>query len=556
MNPWEAYGASEGAGPWSDYGAPAVEAPKEAKPVPAKIGQAGFADALKSELAGRSGLEKTLGGVGAFMDDAAYRAKQLTGGDLTPEETARIEQNRELTKQSGHALAGNILGNVAATAVPGAALFSGATRLAGAVLPTAASYLASTLGGAASGATQAALTQPVLEGESTGKNMGIGAIGGAVGDTVVRGLSRVVQPIIQSAPVQALLGQGVVPTPGQAAGANSIWGRVEQKLQSIPLIGDIIRTGRDRAGNEFNAAALARATPAGSAAPQGVGRAAIAEADTTLSNGYNQVLGQIGSLRVAPQFNTQVATILHDPDLALSGPMQQRLTEIVNQQITNRVAPGTAMSAEVAKRADANLGMLARGYAGSQDGDQRMLSRAIREVQTVWRDNIRANATPEQAATLDELNRAFANFVRVERAAASTGAREGVFSPAQLQSAVRATDTSARHGNFAQGRALMQDLTDAGQATLSQTVPNSGTVDRALIAAAMGGGAAGANEYFGGPGYLSALALSPLLYSRAGSRYAVGDLIPGQQSLAEIIRNAAPYGALAGGAAAEQRRKQ
>jgi len=500
-------------------------------------------ESIAEELKTRAPGVGFLAGAGAALDDAAYRVKQLFGNKLDTQETARVQANRDLIGASGEALVGNIAGNVAMTGAPAMGMQNLLTRGAATILPRA---IAPAVAAAGTGATVAGVTQPVLQGESTAGNMAMGAAGGAIGDVAARGASRIVQPIMQSAPVKKLLSEGVVPTPGQATGANSIWGRVEQGLQSVPVIGQFITAARDRAGTEFNRAAINRALPAAQkGAIPNVGRAAIQQVDDVLSQGYDDVLARIGVVKIEPNFLQSTKAALGDPDLALPPDAQKRLLSIVRLQVLGRAKNGQ-MSADLAKRADSQLGMLAREYSSSSDADQRMLARGIRQVQSAWRNNITANATPEVRADLDNLNEAFANFIRVEKAAGMQGAKDGIFSPAQLQSAVRATDSSARKGQFAKGNALMQDLSEAATSTLSQTMPNSGTADRALLASLLGLGGAAANEYYGGPGFLSALALAPLAYSRAGSRYAVGNLVPGQQTLAELLRQSAPYAAQIG----------
>lgn len=506
-------------------------------------GPAGFRKSLQEAIA--ADVSPTgaavVGGLGTALDQSALRLKQLISG-LTPQEQQQVQVNRELSS-TPLGFTGAAAGNLLALGGP----IAGITRAAAPQLSRFLPGVAAPIG--ASGVTNAGVTtatNPVLPGESEAANTALGFAGGVGGDLVARGLGRMVHPIRQSAPVRALLGEGIVPTPGQAAGATSLLGRVEQRLQSIPIIGDIITHGRTRAVNELNEAAINRAVPAGQPRIQGIGRGAIEQADQVIADGYNDVLGRIGTVRVDPNILGRMGTVIADPDLALPPAVQQRLHEIVQTQITGRAGVGGQMQAQIAKRADANLGQLARTYASSTDADQRMMARGLREIQTAWRDNIRQHAAPELQAELDGLNRAFANFVRVERAAGASGAREGVFSPAQLQSAVRATDTSARKGQFAQGRALMQNLSDPAMATLPQTVPNSGTIDRGLLAMLAGGGLAGANEHYGVlPGYVSAALAAPLLYSRLGSRYAVGNL-PGQGILSQYIRDTAPYTAQVG----------
>jgi hypothetical protein len=93
------------------------------------------------------------------------------------------------------------------------------------------------------------------------------------------------------------------------------------------------------------------------------------------------------------------------------------------------------------------------------------------------------------------------------------------------------------------------DIRQFGQAArevLGDTVPDSGTAGRMLLPYLLSGGAAGANETFGGPGYLTALALAPLLYSRPVANYAVGNLIPGQAAAAAALRQGAPYASVLG----------
>lgn len=503
-------------------------------------------------LEGMSGPQKFLVGIGKGMTDVGRAVGQFVGA-VDRQDVTDAQQRDAALMDTGAGLAGSIVGNLALTALPGAGAAGVATRAAGAVLPA---VLAPTAGAAASGALVSGLTTPVGNEDSRLTNAAIGAAGGAIGDVATRTAARVAQPITQSPAVQTLLQNGIVPTPGQAAGANSFIGRMEQRLQSIPIIGDIITGARNRSVAEMNSAAINRAVPPGAGRVAGIGRAAIEHADDVLSQGYDDVLSRIPTVRPTPGFISSVQSSLTDPDLALTAASQSRLRNILRMQFGGR--PGVdqqtgEMSGELAKSIDSTLGRLAREYQGSSIAEDRSLGMALRNVQGQWRGAIRAAAPDAQtAAELDALNRAYANFVRVERAASYTGAREGVFTPDQLQRAVRASDTSTRKGAFAQGRALMQDLSDPASATLSNTVSNSGTPERLMLAMALGGGAGAANEYFGGPSYLTGLALAPLAYSRTGSRYLVGDLA-GQGALAELVRRMAPAATQVGRATATQK---
>jgi len=93
---------------------------------------------------------------------------------------------------------------------------------------------------------------------------------------------------------------------------------------------------------------------------------------------------------------------------------------------------------------------------------------------------------------------------------------EGVFSPAQLQSAVRASDRSKDKGQFATGNALMQDLSETGKTVLGNKLPDSGTPYRSLLAMLASGGAGVA----GYPALAAGLLAGPALYSAPGQRMA------------------------------------
>jgi hypothetical protein len=82
-------------------------------------------------------------------------------------------------------------------------------------------------------------------------------------------------------------------------------------------------------------------------------------------------------------------------------------------------------------------------------------------------------------------NRAYRNYSVLRDAASHVGADEGVFSAAQLHSAVRAADQSAGKGAFARGAAPMQQLSDDARSVMSRRVADSGTPERALIASAL-----------------------------------------------------------------------
>jgi hypothetical protein len=478
---------------------------------------------------GMSGTDKFLAGAGKGMTDVVRGVGQLVGAvDQTAVDEAK-SRDRALS-ETGAGMAGELVGNLALTMAPGVGLGGLATKGAAAVLPTIARAAAPTVGAALSGAAVSGAA-PVASDESRAGNAVLGAAGGAIGDVAARGVSRIAQPIRQSAAVQRLLGEGVVPTPGQAAGG--VVGRLEEKFQSLPGPGDIIRMGRDRAGTEFNAAALNKAVPAGQRTVTAIGQEGIDQAKTAISGAYDAALaGRV--MQPDAALNTGLQAAKNASLLPLNSNRQKEFDSILRRHVWERIPQsGSLPAAAVKAEIDRDLGQLAFKLGKSNMAEEQALGEAVKAARDEVRNWMtRQTGTAAQRAAADT---AHANKVALQKSVERAKAAGGKFTPYQLQATTRdGTDLRA--------------LANAGQEVLGSRVPNSGTADRAaaLAALTLGAGGVGANEYFGGPAYVSALLMSPLLYSRAGSRYALGDLVPGQKAVAAAARRGAPYAAQAG----------
>lgn len=499
------------------------------QPNAVQFGPASMAQSLQQELAGRGGVEQALAGVGTSVNDAAMRLKQLFGQQLAPQETADIQAGRQLRQVSAPAMFGGIGGQMAMT------------------YPIAPATL---LGNVAAGGAMGGLMEPVLPGESTGSNVARGAAGGGIGYGLVKGVSGVASAAANTAPVRSLLDEGIVPTVGQALRSTKTMfgkaaGGIEDAATSIPVIGDIIKGARGRGFEDVQRAALARATPAGTAATQNIGRQGLDETYNAISDAYRVALDRIGTVRLDQQFLDSAPQIVQRA-VALNPSQRADVSNVVEQIVSSRVNPaGGEISAQVAKTIDSDLGTYARSYANSALASERQLGQVVGEVQKSWRDLIRRNAPDAAtAAQLDDANRAFANYKRVERATAKGTTTGGEFSPHQLSLAVR--EMSPTQGSYARGGALMQDLSDPAAQVLTGRLGESGTIPRGiLVGALLGGTGALANEKLGGPDVLTnamliAAGLGPL-YTKYGTRFMLGDL-PGQAAIGAL----APYAGRAG----------
>jgi hypothetical protein len=381
---------------------------------------------------------------------------------------------------------GRITGNVAATA-PLAIAAPAATTMGRAVL-----------GGAMLGGGTSALT-PVPEATEEsfatdkGRQVLTGAAIGAAAGPVAYGIGRAISPRLDPN-VARLQAEGVEMTPGQILGG--LPRRIEDASTSLPVIGDKIRQAQQNSIESFNRAAINRVLgPIGGKLPDGVqaGRDAINYADDAVSAAYQRVLPKMVGA-TDRNFSSDVMRIWNDAlGGALPAEKADQFGRILKGQIFDKMAPNGVIQGDRLKQIESQLGTFARNFSTSANADDKILGSYVSELQAAFRDMLARVNPPDLSRGLQDANRAFANLVRAERAAASGGAVEGVFTPAQLSQAVRMSDGSSRRAATARGEALMQDLSDAGKAVLPATMGDSGTFTRGAMnagtLAALGTGA-------------------------------------------------------------------
>lgn len=354
---------------------------------------------------------------------------------------------------------------------------------------------------------------------------GLGTALGPVAEKV----AGVVSPRITEA-AQKLREAGVRNlTPGQAFGGMTQ--RIEQAAESIPLVGDVIASARLKNIEEFSRAAINQSLKnIDKELPKDLsGNAAIAYAEKEIGKQYTKLVPKlsVSSDTVLTYADEVPVTLLNSINRIVANTSQNldeqastQLNKIVNNNLINKFKDDK-LSGETLKAAESTLGKFAVKFKKSQDPNQNIIGDALFDIQLTLRQGVE-EANPIYKGQLQKINSAFADFIRVQRAAASTGAKEGIFTPAQLSAAAKASDISARKGAFAKGEARMQDIAQAGEQVLGSKIPDSGTPYRLGIGATglgllgamepiTAGLGAGAMTAYTQPGLRT---LSKLLYER------------------------------------------
>lgn len=305
-----------------------------------------------------------------------------------------------------------------------------------------------------------------------------GATIGAAAPLVIGGVSRVISPKASTNPeLQGLRQEGVTPTVGQTLGGR--FATTEEKLQSLPIMGDMIHRSRGQTLESFNTAAINRALRPIGKRIQGSGQDAVKEAGDLLSQHYDDALSQVQGVKFDSQFDQQLNE-LQGMASNLTEPMKKRFDKAVNDILQSRMSPNQSMLGDVYKKVDSELGLLANRYGKSSAASEQELGDAVSQLKNLLQQQM-FRTNPDVAAKLKAADTGWANLVRIEQAAKAAKNKGGVFTPAQLNSAIQSADSSVRKRAVARGTALLQDLGNPAQEILGSKYPDSGTAGRLAL---------------------------------------------------------------------------
>lgn len=416
-------------------------------------------------------------------------------------------------------MAGNVAGGIA-TSFGGARALSGLGMLGSRAVGTFAPRLLAS--NAASGAAYGA-------GERNDDRLGgaaMGAAAGAVGGVLGRGganaIGRAIAPT--GGRLAPLYEAGVRPTLGQRLAGTGFVGntiaKAEEAMQSIPLLGSAVSGARSEAREQFERGAfnsalkeIDQALPAGAA----VGREAHAFTQKAFDDVYDQARSGM-TFAVDQQFRRDLGAFGRNLNSGvLSREQAERVQAILQNTVGSRLRGG-AMQGDAYKVAAAEIGKASRQLGASDP----MMAKALRDYGAIFDASARRNSSPNAVSLMDKADAGYAKLVRVEQAASRVGGETGRFTPAQFDRAVQTASGGVRSRSYLRGDALMGEYALAGR-QLMDTLPNSGTVDRGLMA----GGLAGVG--FVEPSAAATAALATLPYL-PGLRRGTGALLAPRSS--------------------------
>lgn len=278
---------------------------------------------------------------------------------------------------------------------------------------------------------------------------------------------------------------GVTMTPGQILGTGAA--RTEEKLSSVPILGDFIKNAQQRSVQSFNRASYDNAlAPIGQTLPRDVqiGSDAVQAVRDRIGQVYQSI--EPRATFVADQnFNTDVAGIRNG--LAQTAPATlQQFDNIVQNQVTNKLQHGYVLDGRQWGNTRSEISSMARDQTlGNATPDNRALAGALGDLNDAINAGVSRASPPDVLQDLGRANAAYARYKQIEAAAGSAGASNNgnVFTAAQFQNAIRRGSTS---GQKATNSGLNGQFGADAQDILGAKYPNSGTPGRAALMAALG----------------------------------------------------------------------
>jgi hypothetical protein len=463
--------------------------------------------------------------VSQFFGSEAERVRAMNAA-----EEQAYQQQRQAQGETGFDV-GRLVGNVVSPAnlAVGVRAAQGARAL-GAGIGTQAA-----VSGAAQGAMQP-VNAPTGFAEEKATQIGLGAVAGKVGEAAVSATGKVLNPLASKAE-QTMRDLGVTPTPGQTLGG--MYKKAEDFAQNLPLVGGQIRNAREKVLFDFNKGVINKALDkVGDKLPENVvGRDAVAYAAEQVSNKYDEVLSK---MKFDLDFKTTsgILNALNKANLP-SVAQREEATNVLNNIALNKFSGKTLTGAEY-KSIESDLAKEVIKYKNSQSASDRNIGDALDGVLKNFKTELyqqNQRYTPQ----LRRVDSAYGDLKIMERAAANTGAENGVFTPKQYSLAVKQSDITRQKSAFARGAARGQELSEAALKTIGQDA--NSTLEGRLAIGSLGGIAALSKPVVSIP----AIAGASALYSPMGIRAADVALRQRPELVRKMGQSISEYSGLLGG---------
>jgi hypothetical protein len=356
---------------------------------------------------------------------------------------------------------------------------------------------------------------PTMSPEELQSNLSTGAVTGGLFSAGTSALGRIVSPNASTdAQMKIIKDMGITPTLGQTLGKR--WNAYEEKLTSFPLIGDIINNARTKNEEKFRTGLfntiLSNVDEKLPTTPL-KGRDPLNYTKDKIQSSYKNLLDKLGAIQIDGTFVSQaddLATMIQK-----SGMSPEKVAEFnyLLKPIQDAQSNKGYITSDSYKMIESELSKQIKKLNASNSTFDIKLSGAASQL----KDNlynllerhssnlpkIKGNTLAEE---LQRTNKAWAMYKRTEKASGAQAAEVGDFTPSQFARAVSQLEPSK--SRYAQGSALLQEVSDAAKSVIGNKISNANPYVRSL--GTIGGTAAAITNL---PNYLMAAITTYGLYN-------------------------------------------
>jgi len=304
--------------------------------------------------------------------------------------------------------------------------------------------------------------------------------------------ARYAPAITESA--KALIKRGIPLSVGQRLGGTI--GMLEEGASRLPIGAEMIGPTRLKALQQFATATYNEAlSPLGKTVKKGSSpRDAAKEAKKIFDESYDKALQGIDidlSGGVGTMFVNDIQKIIAPYKSRLTKAQAEQLETFIIDEIFNRI-PGDRLTGQAIKDMQSSLGSIATDFMGSQDAYQKLLGRAVRDVDAEMMELV-GKYYPSKADLLKKTNEAYSMYYPVRAAATGAGVKENIFTPAKLLSAVQREEKKAGAAGLNRlevGEGRLQQFAETAAEAIGAKVPESAPLRTFATLAGVGGASA------------------------------------------------------------------
>lgn len=351
--------------------------------------------------------------------------------------------------------------------------------------------------------TQAATAAPKITPSMVGSDVTKAAVGGGIygmgesekvidpeafaGGALFGAATQYFIPPAASMAAKELKKRGMKLSVGQQMGG--MVQRAEEKMTSIPFVGDALAMARDKAFKQFPVIAYNEALePLGKKLPPMLTpRKAYEDAQKIIDDAFNALKTDDVAVNFTPELKANLKKELQSFSGKIKSSDLADIEEMVTYTIFEKLKGRNTMTANELIEVKSELGDLAQSFAKQGDAQKYF---AVDGITDILLDEFSKNQ-PKLGADYEKLRTAYAKFKPLVVAGESAGVKNMAFTPAQLKRAIQKSSKGQKK-QYRLGDRPMQAFAEQAEEVLGGKVPDSGTAGRLMLGQGLiGGGTAG-----------------------------------------------------------------